>query len=204
MMSTGSFATRSSRITNLLVAGVCLLAATAHAEPSMWVVRDSDSTIYLIGTVHVLKPDMVWNSEKVTKAIAESGELWLELKDDDDQAKALALLKKYGVDPAKPLSKKLNAKHSAKLTRVSKTYGIPAPVLEPLKPWAAAIMLTGMQLQKAGYNEKFGVDKILKTQAEKEGDKVKAFETMEQQIRFFADLPEKEQIGGVLIWIGVR
>jgi hypothetical protein len=159
----------------------------------MWVVRDNDSTIYLIGTVHVLKPDMVWNSEKVTKAIAESGELWLEVT-DDDQAKAMALFKKYGVDPAKPLSKKLNAKQSAKLAKVAQSYGIPAPALEPMQPWAAAIMLTAAQLQKAGYSEKLGVDKILKTQAEKEGDKVKPFETAEQQVRFLAEFPEKEQV----------
>jgi uncharacterized protein YbaP (TraB family) len=45
----------------------------------MWVVRDHDSTIYLIGTVHVLRPDMVWNSEKVMKALGESTELWVEV-----------------------------------------------------------------------------------------------------------------------------
>ena len=36
-----------------------------HAEPAMWVIRDSDSTIYLIGTLHLLKHDPEWKSEKI-------------------------------------------------------------------------------------------------------------------------------------------
>ncbi len=194
-MSARNFWRRTDRLFLCLVlAGASLLVAPAHAEPSMWVVRDNDSTIYLIGTVHLLKPDIVWNSEKVAKAIAESGELWLELIDSEDQAKVLALIKKYGVDSAKPLSKKLNAKQSAKLAEAAQSYGLPMQFLEPLKPWAAAVMISGAQLRKAGYSSDFGVDKILRAQAAKEGDKVKGLETTEQQLRFFADLPEKEQI----------
>jgi uncharacterized protein YbaP (TraB family) len=92
-----------------------LVAVTARAEPAMWVVKDHDSTIYLIGTVHLLRPDMVWKSEKVMKAVAESTELWIEIADTDDEAAAAALIQKHGVDPANPLSEKLNAKQKEKL-----------------------------------------------------------------------------------------
>ncbi len=49
-------------------------------------------------------------------------------------------------------------------------------------------------MQKAGYDPNAGVDRLLKAQAEKEGDKIHGFETAEEQVRFFADLPEPEQI----------
>jgi hypothetical protein len=43
---------------------------TARAEPAMWVVKDADSTVYLFGTVHLLKKDVVWNTPKVQAAMA--------------------------------------------------------------------------------------------------------------------------------------
>ena len=169
-------------------------ADVAKAEPAMWVIRDQDSTIYLLGTVHVLRPEMVWNAEKVTKAVGESTELWLELVDADDQAAGAALIQKYGVDPTKPLSKKLKPKQYAKLIQIAKQYGLPVASFEPMKPWVAAVMLTVLQVQKAGYDPKSGVEQILKAQAQKEGDKILGLETLEQQVKFFADLPEAEQV----------
>ena len=35
----------------------------------MWVVKDHDSTIYLLGTVHILRPETVWNATKITDAL---------------------------------------------------------------------------------------------------------------------------------------
>src|SRR3954469_22862665 len=44
---------------------ILLAAVEANAEPAMWVVRDADSTIYLIGTMHLLKHDAEWKADKV-------------------------------------------------------------------------------------------------------------------------------------------
>lgn len=165
----------------------------AQAEPAMWVIRDHDSTIYLIGTVHALRPEMLWKSEKVMKAIGDSTELWLELTDADNTALASSLMQKYGIDAAKPLSKKLSAEQRAKLAKIAEQYGIPRATLEPLKPWMAAVMLTAVQMQKAGYDPQAGVDELLKAQAEKEGDKVVGLETMEEQVKLFAGLSERDQ-----------
>ena len=40
-------------------------AAAETGKPALWVVRDADSTIYLFGTVHLLRPETVWNSPVV-------------------------------------------------------------------------------------------------------------------------------------------
>src|SRR5688572_8468673 len=94
--------TRSSSARRLCVSISCVwlaaVAAPVQAEPAMWVVRDDDSTIYLVGTVHVLRPDMVWNSDKITKALGESTELWLELVDADNQEITTSLIQKHGFD----------------------------------------------------------------------------------------------------------
>src|SRR5207244_8510894 len=41
-----------------------LLSPVTFAEPAMWVVRDADSTIYFIGTAHLLRHGMEWKSPK--------------------------------------------------------------------------------------------------------------------------------------------
>lgn len=171
-----------------------LVPAPARAEPAMWVVKDADSTVYLFGTVHLLKDDVVWNTPKVRAAMAQSDELWLELLDGDDQAKLAPVIQQLGLDLQKPLSSKLNAEQKAKLAKVAAEYGLPPAALEPLKPWLAAVTLSVLPLQKAGWNPKAGVDTLLRAQAEKEGDTLKAFESAEQQMRFFADLPEALQV----------
>jgi uncharacterized protein YbaP (TraB family) len=171
-----------------------IFALPARAEPAMWVIRDQDSTIYLVGTLHLLRPETEWNSAKVKKAVTESSELWLEVENLDDQAAALPLITQYGMDPEKTLSSKLNATQKEKLAKVAATYGLPLESLDPMRPWMAALTFSILPWMKAGYDPNAGIDHVLKAQAEKEGDKIHGFETAEEQIRFLADLSEPEQI----------
>ncbi len=45
----------------IVAASACLALAAgalpAAAQPAFWVIKDADSTIYLLGTIHLLKPD---------------------------------------------------------------------------------------------------------------------------------------------------
>src|SRR5688500_3137233 len=59
-------------------------ALPSVAEPAMWVVKDEDSTIYLLGTFHATKPGMEWRSEKIDAAFKASDELWLEATVDEN------------------------------------------------------------------------------------------------------------------------
>jgi uncharacterized protein YbaP (TraB family) len=173
---------------------LCFAIFSAQAEPAMWVIRDNDSTIYLIGTLHLLKHDSEWNSEKVRKTVGESTELWLEIADLDNQAGAQALIAKHGMDSDKPLSKKLNEAQRKKLAKIATTYGFPAAKLEPMQPWLAAVLLGTMPLVKAGYDPKAGIDRVLRAQAVGESDQIMGFETVDAQVRMMADLPEAVQV----------
>lgn len=189
------------RALGLAVGGAAALAVmgagAAQAEPAMWVVKDKDSTVYLFGTVHLLKKEVVWNTPKVQKAMADSKETWFEIVEVDGgsgQAEMQQLIGKYGVDVARPLSSKLNDAQKARLAAVAAEYGMQPAQLEPLKPWLAALTFSILPLQRAGFDPNAGVDRLLKQQAEKEGDGVKAFETVEQQLKFFDDMPVEQQV----------
>lgn len=178
----------------IIALGLALAPAVAKAEPAMWVIKDADSTIYLIGTMHLLKHDAEWKAEKVKKTLHEAQELWLEIADFDNQAAVAPLIAKFGVDPQHPLSSKLNEAQRKKLQKITSSYKMPATTLEPLLPWLAAVVLTETPILNAGYDPKSGVERILATQAKAEGQKILGFETAEQQMHLLADLSEEEQI----------
>jgi uncharacterized protein YbaP (TraB family) len=171
-----------------------LVAFSARAEPAMWVIKDADSTIYLIGTMHLLKHDTEWNADKVKKTVHESTELWLEVADFENEAALAPLIAKFGIDPKRPLSSKLNEQQRKRLKEVATSYGVPLESLEPMQPWVATLVLTVVPITKAGYDPKAGVERMLNAQAVAEGDKIRGFETPEEQVRFFADLSESEQV----------
>src|SRR5437763_166527 len=66
---------------NLLLAAALAAAspaATPPAEPAMFMVRDSDTTIYIFGTFHALDGKDQWFGDKVRDAFEQSDELVLE------------------------------------------------------------------------------------------------------------------------------
>lgn len=183
-----------SRKILLAVFALTLTRVSAKAEPAMWVIRDADSTIYLIGTMHLLKHDTEWNAEKVKKTVHEATELWIEIADMENEAAQAPLLAKYGLDAQHPLSTKLNDERKKKLEKVTGLYGIPAATLEPMRPWLAGLVLGMSPILKAGYDPKAGVERVLTAQATAEGDKIRGLETADEQFHLLADLSEEEQL----------
>ena len=167
-------------------------AIPAPAEPAMWIIKDKDSTIYLLGTIHVLRSDTVWNVPKIKEALGESTEFWMEIADmEQDMVK---LLGKYGLDPKKPLSRRLKPDQMERVRQAAEQYTFPLELLEPMKPWYAAVTLTMLPLAKAGYNASAGVEVALRLQARLEGDKIVGLETTEEQLQMMDSMSERDQI----------
>ncbi len=179
-----------------LLAAVAL-ALPAAADPAMWVVRDKDSTIYVLGTVHILKPETVWRSPAIEKALAGSSELWIEV-DTDDAALMQSLVLKYGVDPANPLRGKLDPEQKARFEAVVTGLGADPASMDPYRPWLAGLQISLAPIAKAGYDPASGVEAKLKAAARAAGKPIRTLETAEQQIRFFADLPPELEIAFLL------
>lgn len=173
---------------------LALLASPAHAEPAMWVVKDADSTIYLLGTFHLTKPDMHWRSDKIDAAFKDSDELWLEASPYSDEAMLQKLLLKHGFDPQHPLSGKLNGDDWAKVQSAAELGGVPVEAVEQMRPWLAALTLVVAPMMKEGYDPEKGADRQLELSAQSGNKIVKTFETPGQQLEFFSSLPQQSEI----------
>lgn len=177
-----------------LVAFAAMGAAPAFAEPALWVIKDSDSTVYLFGTVHVLKPQTQWRSARIAKAFAAADDVVMEIQQPDNPAAMQPLMMRYGLDRAAPLSSKLSPETYRKLQAAAQGMGLPAQAIEPMRPWLAALTVSLTPLLQAGYDPESGVEKLLTAEAKAAGKPVSAFETAEQQVRFFADMtPDQER-----------
>ncbi|WP_029916771.1 TraB/GumN family protein [Caulobacter sp. UNC358MFTsu5.1] len=168
-------------------------AGPVRAEPSLWVIKDKDSTIYLFGTVHVLRPETQWRTPKIAKAFEAADDVVMEIEQPEKPADTQALMLKYGIDRTTPLSAKLKPETYAKLQAAGQGMGFPPQALDVMRPWLAALTVSLTPLLKAGYDPESGVEKLLDAQAKAAGKPVSAFETMEQQVRFFADMTPAQE-----------
>lgn len=172
-------------------------AATPQSQgtgPALWVIRDADSTIYLFGTVHVLRPTTPWGSAKVDAAFNSADEVWFEITNPDDQAAVIPLVQQYGLSPDRPLSGLLTPEEFASLDAAAKTIGVTGAQIDPFRPWFAALNLALAPLAKAGYDPASGVELVLRARAQVAGKPVKGLETLDEQIRIIAGMTEDEQL----------
>lgn len=162
--------------------------------PALWVVKDADSTLYLFGSVHVLRPTTGWSSPRVEAAFDSASDIWFEISNPDDQAAIMPLIQQHGLSPDTPLSSRLTPQENAELDAAAQAMGASAAQLQPMKPWLAALSLSVAPLIKAGYDPKSGVELVLKARAEAAGKPIHGFETIDKQIGILAGLPDDVQL----------
>ncbi|WP_449472519.1 TraB/GumN family protein [Sphingobium chungangianum] len=197
-------------LSRLMVAGLLLLsgctqepqanarppaARAAYVTPALWQVKDEDTTIYLFGTVHVLKPGTEWFKGGIKRAFDGSDELVLEIVEPENPQAMAASMAQTGLarDGVK-LSDRLDADMRGKYQTAMAANGLPWQMFEPFNPWMAGMALAVKPLEKLGYEADLGAEKTLTSAAKAAGKKIGALETVEQQLGYFAGLPMDSQV----------
>lgn len=175
--------------------------AAVEADPALWVVRDADSTVYLFGSFHLLPPELDWRTPEVDAALAQADTVWFEADgfSPEAQAQIQGLIPQIGFNPpGVALTGLIDEEARADLAEVAGMLGAePAALaasLDPLQPWLASLQIAVAGIQALGYDPNSGVERVLHAEAGAAGKAFDYFETAEQQMRFFADLPRDIQI----------
>ena len=169
--------------------------AANDADPALWVVKGKQTTIYLFGTIHVLRPGLTWFDEAVKSAFDKADEVKLEIV-MPDQATMQGLVQATGVAPAgtPPLTQRLPEGKRAAFAKAVTDLGLPANALDRFKPWLAATQLSVAPLSKLGYDSANGPEEVI-TEAAKQAHKpLSGLETPQQQLGFFGSLSDKAQL----------
>ena len=179
----------------------------------MWVIRHGDCTVYLLGTYHVSKwPTPPWFTGRLERAFTQSQELWLETSGEEVGLGASGGARSIGhgslsglppptrvgqgdhfyFAPARPeadaspsLAAQLSAAEKARLVSVASSLSLSPSSVESMKPGAALIYLSAVQLLRSGYKPAFGVDAVLQQKAEARGELVRGLETDASQEKLF-------------------
>ena len=174
---------------------LCALATgVAQAAPAMWEVRDHGTRIYLFGSMHVLQPKVQWRTRAFDRAYAQADKLWFETQADADPAEVQALVDRYGVDPNRSLTEKLPPRTVATLKAALDRDGASLDQVDRLRPWAAAMMLSVLPMTQRGASVQAGADATVTRRARAAEKPIGAFETLEAQVKLFADLPEAVEV----------
>lgn len=168
--------------------------APKDVDPALWVVKDEDTTIYLFGTVHILKPGLSWFDEGVKTAFDASDRLVLEMV-EPPAAETQALFSKLAIDTSgKTLRSKMTDSDRPIYEAALGKIGLPAEALDPLDPWAAAVTISVVAMQKQGFDINSGAEKQLTAAAKAVSKPIGGVETIEYQLGIFDNMPESEQV----------
>ncbi len=170
-----------------------------EAVPAMWKLAGAGSkaTVYLFGSVHVMRKEVHWETAKVAAAFKASDEAYFEISDlGPDAVKAMQpMIMQMGLDMEHPLSTKIPKADVELLDAEAKKLGLPGEeTFEPMKPWLVYLTLSVLPAMQAGYDPNGGIDTALMAQAKTQHKRVKGFETAEQQLHFLADFPLDQQV----------
>ncbi len=172
-------------------------ASHGAGEPAVWRLADEDTTIYIMGTVHLLRPDLDWRSEEIDTALDEAGTLVFEADVSSPQAASemMDFVSKHALfTDGRQLTSLLDEDETAELKAALDYLGFPLGAMETFRPWYAAVNLSVLQMQKDGFDPSAGVEQVLEREG-KAADKNFAYlETIEEQLGRFADLPDDEQV----------
>jgi uncharacterized protein len=170
------------------------VAAAETGWPRAWVVRDADTEITLFGTVHALPKGTPWLSPALATRLDAADTLVLEALVPEDPSALAEIIGKVGLrGDAKPMAARLSPAELSRVQAAAAKAGIPMAGLDRMETWLAALTLGNAALARAGINAEAGVEPQLLARARTGGKAITALETIEQQLRFFAGLPDADQ-----------
>lgn len=178
-------------------ANASIANAEAHsAGPALWRLEDADTVVYLFGTVHVLKPEMEWETATFRNAFAQSDVIYQEADISPEiQSQLGAVLPGLAFfSDGRTLREVLNDADEKEVQEAADIVGLQMLTVDRMQPWFAAISLTQMHMVKTGYRADSGVEKVITDMAKKTDKPIRYLETAEMQLRMLAGLPEDSQI----------
>lgn len=174
--------------------GQVITPPAVTAEPAMYKIADEDTTIYVLGTIHVLPSHYQWFDGEIKSAFDASDELVLEMV-SPDAAAMQSLVQTLAVDPeGKKLSSYFDADFKALYEQRLASLDIPPAAFDVFEPWMASLTLSSLQMMSMGLNPEAGVEAALMAAAGEADKPISGLETAEQQLGFFDNLSKDAQV----------
>jgi uncharacterized protein YbaP (TraB family) len=176
-------------------AGSGLHVAIKQAHPAMWTVYGRKGKVYLLGSIHVLPPDMQWRTREIDAAIKASDVFIFEVLFDAIQtSETQAFIRDNGLLPAGTALPSLLDDQTRKdyIAALNLTH-LPPNALTSMRPWLALVTLEVGLFTTQGLSADTGLERqVYKIALRKKHVSFQALETPVQQIRLL--MPEDKSL----------
>jgi uncharacterized protein len=169
-------------------------------EPAIWMLSDADTTLYIMGTVHLLRPELDWRSDEIDAAMDAADTLVFEADVSSSEAGAemMKFVRNEGLfQDGGQLTNLLSDAETIELQAALDYVGLPLGAVQNMRPWFAAVNLSVMQMQKDGFDPNSGVEQVLIAEGRADGKAFAYLETVDDQLGRLAGLPDDGADGDV-------
>lgn len=179
---------------NLFVIIVCILPLLAGCSASksegvqkhlLWKVSDSNSSIYILGSVHLADSSIYPLDTVIEEAFNRSAELAVEIDMSDPSILQEIAVQTAGLGmlpDSMSLEKMLPDSLNNAIDSLCLLWGLPLNTFSRYKPWAATMTLLSLAIMRMGYDSDLGVDYHFLRRAHHTGKKIVSLETVEEQV----------------------
>jgi len=160
----------------------------------LWELTHEGRTLYLLGSVHLLRPEVYPLDPAIYEAFDAAEVVAFELDFDEMMAAAPLMIQLGTYQDGRTLRDVLPPDLYAELHEQMTEVGMPMQAVDPMKPWMAALTLSSLVLQRGGYEAAAGIDMHFHERAKETGMAIVGLETVEEQLQVFDGLDEEPQI----------
>ena len=161
---------------------------------SVWKAMRNGKTMYLGGSIHVLREDDFPLPQEYDLAFEQSEILVLEtdIRLAESEKFLQYIIRQMFIDKGQTIKDLLEADTYRLLTAALNRYGIPISAVSVIKPSMVMLMLSTMQLQEYGFTEN-GIDKYYLEMAETKNMQINFLETPEYQFDMLLSLGDDDE-----------
>lgn len=174
------------------------IADTDGHPVTLWEVKGNSNSVYLLGSIHLLRPQDYPLPTAIDAAYADAEALVMEIDMDDlDPFAAQVALTSLGVlHDEQTLQDLMGARLYKEAQAAADAVDIPLDMLAKTEPWYAAMTVEILMLGRMGFDPLLGVEMHLVSKAQQDGKTIDGFETIEEQIQFLdgMSLPAQRQM----------
>jgi uncharacterized protein YbaP (TraB family) len=178
--------------------GSSFVAGLAHADggsPPLWQLKGRNNSVYLLGSIHVLRDDSEPWPASVLHAYQDADVVYMEIDFDDfDPAEVQQFTLTNGVlPPEQSLAALLGEARYARAKSQAVRLGLDLEQFAQLEPWVVAISAVQAQVSRLGLDPEAGVERRLARDAQRDQKEIRGLETIADQLGIFDRLPLERQ-----------
>ena len=175
---------------------LCLLGClTAHAGSPVWAIHGDHNTVYLAGSVHLLKANDAALPSAFDRAYASSRSLVMELDlGKVDPMQAAGWMMEHGTLPeGSNLRQTIGEERYRRVSAEATRLGLPMQMADQFAPWVLGLQLMELQYAQLGFDSQSGVEQQLEQRAQADGKSTSGLETLSEQLGVFGTLTPEQQ-----------